>query len=125
MCVQVPRGYQAAIPHVLRGRCSESLLCTGDPRVTSRTDKFFAKALAVLADVDNKTRSAYLHRTATALYLRFPPVHSPDRMDDTQKVLVRNHERPEESVTGKVDDVAASHPILSEAEDESDDGAQE
>ena len=57
----------------------------GNTSVTSRTDKFFVKALDTLADVDDKTLSAYLHHKATAWYqgLQFPPVHSPDRMDDT------------------------------------------
>ena len=39
---------------------------TGDPRVTSRTDKLVAKALDALAYVDDKTLSVYLHRKATA-----------------------------------------------------------
>ena len=34
---------------------------TGDPRVASRTDKIFAKALDTLADVDDKAFSAYLY----------------------------------------------------------------
>ena len=46
-------------------------------------------------------------------------------MDDTQKVLAKNHEGPEESDAGNVDDVAASSPTLFEAEDASNDGAQE
>ena len=75
-----------------------------DPRVTSRTNKFFAKALDTLADVlvDDKTLSAYLHHKATAWYRMYPPVHNPDRMDDTLKVLVKNHEGPKESDAGNV-----------------------
>ena len=98
---------------------------TGNPRITSRTNKFFG---------DDKTFSAYLHRKATAWYLRFPPVHSPDRVDDTQKVLVKNLEGPEDSVRSRTprpvmqmtwQRCAPGRPILSEAEDASDEGAQE
>ena len=78
------------------------------------TDKFFAKALDTLADVDDKNLSAYLHRVTTAWYRRFPPVHSPDHLDDTQKV--KDNEGPEEADAGNVEDVAALRPILSEDE---------
>ena len=92
-----------------------------DPRVSLRTDTFFAKALDTLADVDDKNLSAYLHRNTTAWYLLFPPVHTPDRIDDTQKV--KDHEGPEGADASNVEDMAASHPILSEDEDASDKGA--
>ena len=73
-----------------------------DPRVASRTDKFFAKDLDTLANVD---LSAYLRRKATAWYRRFPPVHSPDRMDNTQKI--KDHEGPDGVDAGNVEDVEA------------------
>ena len=57
-----------------------------DPRVALRTDKFFAKALATLADVDDKNLSAYLHHKAMAWYVQFQPVHCTDQMDDTHKI---------------------------------------
>ena len=85
---------------------------TGDPLVTSRIDKFFAEALDTLANVDNKTLSAYLHRKATAWFQLFPLVQSPDGKDDTQKVLVKNHKGPKELDAGNVDDVVASRPIM-------------
>ena len=43
-------------------------------------------------------------------------------MDDTKKVLVKDHEGSAGAGEG-VDDVAARRPILSEAEDTSDDEA--
>ena len=57
-----------------------------DPCVASRTNRFFSKALDTLADVDDKNLNAYQLCKVTAWYRRFPPVHSPDRMDDTHKV---------------------------------------
>ena len=69
---------------------------TKDPRVASRTDKFFNKALHTLAGVEDKDLSAYLNCKATACqwYLQFPPVFSPDCINDTKKV--RDAEGPEE-----------------------------
>ena len=40
-----------------------------DPCVALKTDKFFAKALDTLADVNDKNLSVYLHSKATAWYL--------------------------------------------------------
>ena len=90
--------------------------------VASGTDKYFAKALDTLADVDDSALSMYLHCKATAWL--FPPVHSPNSVDDnvTQAVLEKDHEGPTRAGTGNVEDVTASYPILSEAEDMSDDG---
>ena len=36
----------------------------------------------------------YLLHKATAWHQRFPPVPSPDSMDDTKKVLEKDHEGP-------------------------------
>ena len=56
-----------------------------DPRVISRTDKFFAICLATMANSSDKDLRAYVHSKATGYYRRFPPVGSPDRADE--KVL--------------------------------------
>ena len=58
---------------------------TKDPRVASRTDKFFNKALYSLAFVQDMDLSVYLKCNATACYWLFPPVHSLDRIDDNKK----------------------------------------
>ena len=77
--------------------------------------------------VDDKALSLYLglylHHKATAWYLWFPPVHSPDCTNDTQKVLETDLEGPAWASASDVEDVVASRPILTEAEDTSDDGA--
>ena len=57
-----------------------------DPRVTSRTDKYYAVALATLSKTNDKDLVDYVHRKATAWYRRFPPVGSPDRIDDDDKL---------------------------------------
>ena len=64
----------------------------------------------------------YLCHKATAWYQRFPLVHSPDRMNNTKKVLEKDHKGPTGAGVDhdNVDDVAALRPILSEAEDTSD-----
>ena len=90
-----------------------------DPRVASRTDKFFSKALEHW--LMSTTRTSVRNRKATALYWRFPPVPSPDRMDDTKDV--KDHEGPEGSDADNMEDLAASRSILSEDEDASDNGA--
>ena len=41
---------------------------TKDPRVASKTNKFFNKALHTLAGVENKDLSAYLNRMAMVYY---------------------------------------------------------
>ena len=46
------------------------------------TIKLFDKALCKLAGMKDTALSAYLHRKATAWYMRFPPIHSPDRAKD-------------------------------------------
>ena len=94
-------------------------------RVSSRTDHFFAKTLGTLADVDDKVLSVFLHRKVTAWYLLFPPVHSPDRMDDTKRFLkrIKRDPRGRAQVIVNVDEETASSPILSEADDTSDDKA--
>ena len=98
---------------------------TKDPRVASRTYKFFNKALHILAGVEDKDLSAYLNRKATAWHWRFPPVHSPDRIDDTKKA--RDAEGPEAEDAGNADGADVSRPMLSddENEDESDGGGEE
>ena len=57
---------------------------TTDLRVASRTDKFYAVALGTLSKTSDKDLSMYMLRKATAWYRRFPPVNSPDRIDDDQ-----------------------------------------
>ena len=98
---------------------------TNDPSVASRTDKFFNKALHTLAGVQDKDFSAYLNHKATAWYLRFPPVHFPDRIDDTKNA--RDAEGPEEEDAGDADDADISRPTLpdGEDEDESDGGGEQ
>ena len=54
---------------------------TKDERVQTRTDKFFK----TLAGVNDTELGVYPNRKATAWYLRFPPMHGPDRAKDTQK----------------------------------------
>ena len=60
---------------------------TKDQHIDSRTDKFIAKALHTLADVEVRAKdlTVYLNHKATAWYQRFPPLHSPDCIDDTKK----------------------------------------
>jgi hypothetical protein len=58
---------------------------SADPRVTSRTDKYYALSLATLSKTNDKDLAEYVHRKATAWYRRFPPVGSPDRIDDDQQ----------------------------------------
>ena len=53
-----------------------------DERVQPGTVKFFDKARSKLAGLKDMALSAYLHRKATAWYKRFPPIHSPDRVED-------------------------------------------
>ena len=89
---------------------------TKDPRVVSRSNKFFNKALHTIAGVEDKDLSVYLNCKATAWYLRFPPVHSPDHIDDTKKARVA--EGPEEEDAGDADDADISRPMLSDNEDE-------
>ena len=98
---------------------------TKDPRVASRTDKFFNKALHSLAGVEDKDLSAYPNCKATAWYRRFLPVHSPDRIDDTKRA--RDSEGPEEENAGDADDADVWRPMLSddEDEDESEGGGEE
>ena len=85
MWVQVIR----RVPSVLCVSCS--LLSVGGSARCIKANKFIAKALDTFAGVDDKALSMYLHSKATAWYLRFPPLHSPDRMDSTQKVLEKDH----------------------------------
>ena len=88
---------------------------TKDPR-RFLSDKFFKKALRTLAGVEDTDLSAYLNRKAAAWYLRFPPVHSPDRINDTNKA--RNAEGPEEEDAGDADEADVLLPMLSDDEDE-------
>ena len=61
-----------------------------------------------------------MNRKATAWYRRFPPVHSPDSIDDTKKA--RDAEGPEEEDADDVDDADPSRSMLSDDASESDGG---
>ena len=88
---------------------------TKDPRVASRTNTFFNKALDTLADVEDKDLNVYLKHKATAWCLRFPPIHSPDSINDTKEA--KDHEGPEEADTSYMGDAAGPRPMLSGDED--------
>ena len=53
---------------------------------------------------------------ATAWYLLFPPVHSPDHINDAKKA--RDAEGPAEEDASDADDTDVSSPMLSDEEDE-------
>ena len=72
-----------------------------DPRVISRTDKFFAVGLATMANASDKDLSAYVHSRATGWYRRFRPVGSPDRADEKDL-----HLRVKEGAEGQEGDEA-------------------
>ena len=90
---------------------------TKDQRVASRTNKFFDKSPHTLAVVQDKDLSVYLNRKATAWYVRFPPVHGQDRINDTKKV--RDAEGPEEEDASDVDDAAYRAPLSDDEDEES------
>ena len=85
---------------------------TKDPCVALRTDKFFNKALKILAGVEDKDLSAYLNRKATASDRLFPPVHSQDQNNATRKA--RDAEEPKEEDACDADDADISRPLLSD-----------
>ena len=97
---------------------------TKDPRVALRTNKFFnnLKALYTLAGVEDKDLSVFLNCKSTAWYLLFPPVHSPNCIDDSKRTMVA--EGPEEEDACDVNDADVLHPMLSDDEDEDESGAR-
>ena len=94
-----------------------------DPRVASRTDKFYAKALETLARVKNKDPPASRGHglVVVSWYRRIPPVHCPERMDD-KKVMDHEGAEAEDACNASVFDAEGSSPVLSEDEDEADGG---
>jgi len=58
-----------------------ALCCSSNRRIASRNDKYYAVANPTQNLNDLNT---YVHRKAKAWFRRFPPVNSPDRIDDDQ-----------------------------------------
>ena len=77
------------------------------------------------------TASRRLRRGPTSSltrYLRFPPMHSPDRAEDTKKAaatVASGDEQGGASSASENDDYAAARPVTSGSEDEPEGGGQE
>ena len=88
------------------------------------TVKLFDKALCTLAGMKDTALSAYLHRKATAWYMRFPPIHSPDRAKDPKPPQVDGGD----GVGGSPEDEedVVERPVASESSsDDADDEGQQ
>ena len=84
-----------------------------DEHVQTGAVKFFDKALCKLAAL-----SAYLHRNATAWYMQFPPIHSPDRAEDPKTPQVDGGDGAEGSPEDEDERPVASESPSDEADDE-------
>ena len=85
---------------------------------TTYDDKFYAKALHDLADVDDKALRGYLLRKALAWYQRFPLMSSPDSIDEAD---LRVESAEDKAGTGASRLSIDSRPALSDEDDDDDD----